>query len=264
MIKGFIHIVAALVFVGVAIVTLVILKNPKSPIPNQTQQTNTGQIEWQYYPDSNSWKSGGTPPKCSEPLVFPSPVDVKLASGILYPGQIRGGDYKAHGGFRLDGLNSNVASVYAPFDGSLVQAARHTQGSEVQYVLYFINDCGIMYKFDHLLELTDKFNKVIETVPLKGDSDTRTTPISPPVFTSKGELVATKVGLSGNVFFDFGVYDLRRKNGVDYSARDYFNIGQYGEHAVCWLDYLEQSDKSVALSLPGADGQSGTKSDYCD
>ncbi|HEY4481503.1 MAG TPA: hypothetical protein VI489_01480 [Candidatus Brocadiaceae bacterium] len=249
---------AALIIIILGAGIFFFTQNKKDSIP---QNTSSNGAIWMF--DGKSWSANIMPPACTEPLVFNSPVDVSLASGILYPGQIRGGDYKAHGGFRFDSLKSNEVNVYAPFDGSLVQAARHTQGSEVQYALYFINDCGIMYKFDHLLELTDKFNKIMQTVPLKGDGDTRTTFINPSVFTSKGELVATKVGLSGNVFFDFGVYDLRQKNGVDYSTRDYYNIEQYGAYAICWLDNLEGSDKAVAKALPGADGQNGKISDYC-
>lgn len=230
--------------------------NPKSPNSNEG-------LRWEFDNNSKKWKASSSPPNCPTPLVFPSPADVKLASSVLYPGQERGGDYKAHGGFRFDGLTNNNVKMYAPFDGNLVQAARHTQGSEVQYSLYFINDCGVMYKFDHILELTDKFNKVMQSIPLKGEGDTRTTFINPSVFTSKGELVATKVGLSGNVFVDFGVYDLRAKNGVDYSTRNYFNISQYGEYGICWLNNLEGSDKTIVKSLPGADGQNGKKSDYC-
>lgn len=229
---------------------------PQSPF-------NTAKPRWEFNNSTNTWQAGGTPPDCPKPLVFPSPVDTKLASSVLYPGQVRGGDYKAHGGFRFDGLKSNEVKMYAPFDGNLIQAAQHTQGSEVQYSLYFINDCGVMYKFDHLLELTDKFNKIMKSVPLKGEGDTRTTSINPSVFTSKGELIATKVGLSGNIFVDFGVYDLRHKNGVDYSTRDYFNISQYGEYGICWLNNLNEPERTIVKGLPGADGQSGKKSDYC-
>jgi len=261
--KGFSPVIAVLVLAGIAVVAFFILKTPKPEADNLIKERESAQVNWDYDPNNNAWQVKGTPPECPDPLVFPSPVEVNLVSGILYPGQIRGGDYKAHGGFRLDSLTGNEVGVYAPFDGNVTQAARHTQGDEVQYVLYFVNDCGIMYKFDHLLELTDKFKKILENVPLKGETDTRTTFINPPVFTSKGEQVATKVGLSGNIFFDFGVYDLRQKNGVDYSTRDYYNIGQYGEHAICWLDNLEPSDKSLVKSLPGADGESGKSSDYC-
>ncbi len=183
----------------------------------------------------------------------------------MYPGQIRGGDYKPHGGVRFDKLPNNFVGVYAPMDANLYQAARHLESGEMQYSLYFINDCGIMYKLDHLRELTDKFENILGPIPTGAEGDSRTTMISPPVFISAGEHVATKVGIerSKNVFYDFGVYDLRRTNGVDYSVKNYYNIEQFGMHGICWLDYLEEQDKSLAKSLPGADGKSGKQSDYC-
>lgn len=220
-------------------------------------------VSWEFGYDSKEWSPVGNPPECPEPFTFPSPFDLQLASGLLYPGQPRGGDYKAHGGARFDGLANNEVEVRAPFDASVFMAARHTQGKEVQYVLYFINDCGMAYKLDHMLELTEKFNTIMESVPLAGDTDTRTTGISPKVFVAKGELIATKVGLLGNVFVDFGVYDFRKRNGVDYSGRNIYNVEQFGMHGVCWLAYLEEPDKTLAKSLPGADGASGKTSDYC-
>ncbi|HLE49053.1 MAG TPA: hypothetical protein VI819_03425 [Patescibacteria group bacterium] len=220
---------------------------------------------WDFEYETKTWKSVGSPPTCPDPFTFPAPADLSLASGILYPGQIRGGDYKPHGGARFDNLPNNELNVYSPFDGKLYQAARHLESGEMQYSLYFINDCGMMYKLDHLRKLTDKFERLLEPIPTGAEGDSRTTMINPAVFISKGELVATEVGIikTKNVFFDFGVYDLRQRNGVDYSGKDYFNIEQYGMHGVCWMDYLQEPDKSLSYSLPGADGQSGKKSDYC-
>ena len=248
-----------------AIAVFLILKIPESSKNNSIQQTG-GEVSWQFDQTSKTWQNTGSSPPCPEPLTFPSPVDINLVSGILYPGQVRGGDYKAHGGFRFDNLQSNEVKVYAPLDARVVQAARHTQGGEIQYVLYFINDCGIMYKLDHLLEVTEKFQNIMESIPLAGDADTRTTQVNPSVYVAKGELVATKVGLekTKNIFFDFGVYDLRKTNGVDYSSRNYFNIEEHGMYAICWLDNLEEPTKSIAKSLSGADGQMGKTSDYCD
>ena len=230
-----------------------------------TQKKVSSNVSWEFGQDTKTWQAIGTPPVCPEPFVFPSPVDINLATSILYPGQERGGDYKAHGGFRFDNLPNNEVNVYAPFDASVVAAARHTQGSDIQYVLYFTNNCGMAYKLDHLRELTSKFQKIMEDIPLGGDTDTRSTGVTPPVFVAKGELIATKVGMEStkNVFFDFGVYDFRQRNSADYSGRNYYNIEQYGMHAICWLENLEESTKTVALSLPGADGQNGKKSDYC-
>ena len=234
-------------------------------ILTDAQNKKSSGVSWQFDHQTGIWSALGTPPACPDPLIFPSPVDVNLASSILYPGQLRGGDYKPHGGFRFDTLSTNEVSVYAPMDGKLYQASRHWALGDVQYSLYFINDCGIQYKLDHLLELTSKFDEIVNEIPMGAQNDSRTTQIHPPVSVAKGEQVATKVGLkkTKNVFFDFGVYDLRAKNGVDYTGRDYFNIKEYGEHAICWLNNLEGSTRTVVLALPGADGQSGKQSDYC-
>jgi len=227
-------------------------------------QNVTGQtVTWRFDQAAGDWIFTGTPPACPEPFIFPAPADVRFATSILYPGQVRGGDYKPHGGFRFDAPGTNDIEVRAPFDGNLFMAARHTEAGEIQYVLYVINDCGMMYKLDHLLELTPAYMRVLETIPLRGDGDSRSTFLQVPVFIPAGEPVATKVGLSGNMFFDFGVYDLRKKNNVDYSKTNYHNIEEYGEHAVCWLEYLAEPERSRIQALPGADGVTGTTSDYC-
>ena len=275
--KGFIPIIV-LLLVGLVIGLLIVIlaKSSFLQLTKQTSLTETFEKiqenksnikppSWEFDYNTKTWSVTGTPPKCPEPLVFPSPVDVNLASGVLYPGQERSGDYKPHGGFRFDGLANNEVDVYAPMDGKLVEASRHLASGEVQYVLYVINDCGIMYKLDHLREVTQKFNEIFDNIPMGAEGDSRTTRVAPPVFVAKGEHVATKVGIEStkNVFMDFGVYDLRNTNGVDYGFHDYYNINQYGTHALCWLDFLEESDKNLVRSLPAADFQNGSTSDYC-
>jgi hypothetical protein len=223
--------------------------------------------------DGDSWQASGNPPACPDPLEFPAPVDVNLVSGILYPGQERGGDYKPHGGFRFDNHTNNEVDVYAPMDGNLFKAARHLEYGEVQYSLYFINDCGIMYKLDHMRELTAKFNEILNNIPMGGEGDSRTTEIRPAVFVAKGEHVATKIGFENfpggykdkNVFVDFGLYDLRKTNGVNYDSvfrAKYPNINEYGTYAVCWFDYLSNVDEAIVRNLP-ASGDKGKMSDYC-
>ena len=239
---------------------------------NDSAQTGElAEVVWMFDQESREWRVSGMPPECPEPLIFPSPGDASLASGILYPGQIRGGDYKPHGGIRFDNLENNEVDVYAPMNGSLFKAARHLESGEVQYSLYFINDCGIMYKLDHLRELTEKFEVILSTIPMGAEGDSRTTEIIPNVFVEKGEHVATKIGFenfegSRNIFFDFGVYDLRGKNGVSYDSEfraQYPSIDEYGTYAICWFDYLEEEDKQIVKSLP-ATGIEGKTSDYCD
>lgn len=247
-----------------------ILNNNVENIENNfSQEPIQSEVVWEFSQESKEWSVKGKPPECLEPLVFPSPSNVKLASGILYPGQVRGGDYKPHGGIRFDDLKNNELDVYAPMDGRLFKAARHLdEGEEVQYALYFINDCGIMYKLDHLRELTDKFNDILNTIPMGAKGDSRTTEIKPSVFVEKGERIATKVGyeFNKNVAFDFGVYDFRKKNGVVYSSEfraKHLYIDELGPYALCWLNYLVEEDKIIVKGLPAADGIQGKTSDYC-
>jgi hypothetical protein len=234
--------------------------------PLHSSLLSNGGISWSF--NGEDWSANSTPPECPDPLIIESPVNVNLASGILYPGQVRGGDYKPHGGFRFNNLlGTNKVDVYAPMDGNLVRASRHLAMGEIQYSLYFINDCGIMFKLDHLLELTPKFQKTLETIPQGAEGDSRTTGISSALFVKQNEQIATKVGFekSRNIFFDFGLYDLRRKNGVVYDSvfrQNHDGINEFGVHALCFLDYLKEKDQQFVKSLP-AGGIEGKVSDYC-
>jgi hypothetical protein len=299
--KGFasiflISVVILILFAGAG--GYVLLKNrAKAPVPvvetdfryNAEDKTDAGKdvnftefpavegnnVIWNFDFNSKEWQVSGNPPACSDPLVSPAPADVTLASGILYPGQIRGGDYKPHGGLRFDNLPNNEVDVYAPMEGDLFRAAKYPEpeSGEIQYFLNFINDCGIMYRLDHLRKLTPKFEEILNTIPIGTENDTRTTEIKPPVFVAKGEHIATKVGIENypsghegrNIFFDFGVYDLRKTNGVNYDAKfraQHPNIDEYGTHAICWFDYLEEEDKNIVMNL-SAGGYEGETSDYC-
>jgi len=209
---------------------------------------------------------------CPEPLVFPTPVDVSLASGILYPGQLRGGDYKPHGGFRFDNRADNKVEVRAIMDGYVLKAAKYDDGYDVQISIFFVSDCGMMVMHDHLLTLSPKLDEILKDLPIGQGGDSRTTEISRVDF-EKGELLATEVGYPDfpggsngkNIFVDFGLYDLRKTNGVVYDSgfRDkHPNINEYGTHALCWFDYLLPDDERVVKSLP-AGGNEGKTSDYC-
>lgn len=177
---------------GIGIVLLLVVWNRVNPSNNSSSNASAS---WMYdYGGTNAWKVSGNPPACPDPLVIDPPVDVNLASSILYPGQFRGSDYKPHGGFRFDNSPSNAISVTAPMDGYLDKESRHMEDGETQYSLYFINDCGILFKLDHLLTLTPKFQAIVEKIPLGGEGDSRTTGVSPKVFVVKGETVATEVG----------------------------------------------------------------------
>jgi hypothetical protein len=223
-------------------------------------------------------------PVCPEPFIFTLPVDISKVTSILYPGQVRGGNFKAHGGFRFDGAKPEDITVYAPYDARVIAGARYPVNGEIQYTFDFEHPCGIRYRFGHLLTLSPKFAKLAEKFPLPKELDSRTTPVSPPVEVKQGEVIATAVGLTTggldvyggfNTFVDWGVYDHRNQNEAsqrsdwatlhaseDQTWKQYYNSETY-QHAVCWFDWLSPEDREKILSLPSSDSQSGTYSDFC-
>jgi hypothetical protein len=109
---------------------------------SESAQTTTQAVTWQW--DGSGWKASATAPDCKDPLEFTqTAVDTARIESILYPGQIRGGNYKPHGGFRLK--SSNTADVKAITDGTVASGARYIEQGETQYMLTIVNDCGIAY-----------------------------------------------------------------------------------------------------------------------
>lgn len=208
--------------------------------------------------DSNPEVASTTCP--AQPMMA-SPADVSLATSVLYPGQTRGGDYKPHGGLRFDTSKDNQVVIKAPMDANLTSGSRYIEQGEVQTLLEFSNPCGAKYRFDHLLTLSPKFQKVVEdSLPPAKPDDSRTTDIKPEVSVKKDEIVATAIGFAKtkNVGFDFGVYDYRTVNGTNLNGND------LAQHGVCWLrDWLPTADSAKLLTLPGGDSKSGKTSDYC-
>lgn len=196
-------------------------------------------------------QSLGAPP-CPDPPILQTPVDLSKVTAILYPGQERGGDFKAHGGFRFNSSKNDDIEVKTPMDAILTDASRYIEMGELQYMFDFQNDCGIRYRFDHLLVLTPKFAKIVEKLPKPKLNDSRTARINENVTVTKGEVIATSVGLKDNVFVDFGVYDMRGK---------VFSNPQ--DNAVCWFDLLPASDSAKVKSLPPGDSKSGSQSTLC-
>lgn len=193
-------------------------------------------------------------PPCPDPLLQ-SPVDLNLATSILYPGQERGGDFKPHGGFRFDNSKTDEIEVRIPMDAQFVEGSRYIEQGEVQYMFDFQSPCGIRYRFDHLLVLTPKFAKIAEKLSQPKENDSRTSRITSEVSVTTGEVIATAVGFrkTNNTFVDLGVYDLRGKNM-------YQNPRSY---AVCWFDLLPASASAKVKSLPPADSKSGSQSTLC-
>jgi hypothetical protein len=216
-------------------------------------------------PEKNGWKPLGDPPECESPIISQTPVNIDLATSILYPGQIRGGDYKPHGGFRFDNSNNDDIQVVVPKTGYVFRGSRYLANGEIQYYFDIMDPCGIMYRIGHLLKLSQKFTLIAENFrePVEGDS--RSTEITP-IKVETGEVMATAVGFEKqkNVFMDFGVYDLRQKNKAAQDASWLSkHSGEQAPYALCWLNILPSPDREKALSLPGSDYKSGKESDYC-
>ena len=214
-------------------------------------------------PASSSPSAGATPTSsCPTPLLQ-TPVDLSKVTSILYPGQERGGNYKAHGGFGFDNATDNLVTVKIPLNGKVNRVVRYREMGEIQYLFEFDGDCGVSFRFDHLRKLTPKFEAIVNAFPIK--EDTRTDLVSPPVAVKVGEVIATEVGFLNNVSVDFGVYDMRQKNEASKdpvwaSAHSQYPADSYG---ICWLNSLPQADSAIVNLLPGRDGKFEKKSDYC-
>jgi len=212
------------------------------------------------------WQPRGTPPVCPNPLVLPLPVDMTRVTSILYPGQVRG-DYKAHGGFRFDLPGQTTAvEVRATMAGTLLRASRYLVSGEIQYTFDIVNDCGIMLRFGHLRDLPARFQAIADSLPAPIELDSRSTRVNG-VTVALGEVIGTGVGLrdsARNVFFDYGVYDLRQRNA---SSADPAWLAAHNNdtmpYGTCWFDLLSAGDAALVRSLPPADGVMGRTSDYC-
>lgn len=204
---------------------------------------------------------------CTDIPKLQPPVDFSRVTSVLYPGQYRSGQYKPHGGFRFDGNNNDDIKVKIPLDASLVSASRYIDFDEVQYLVVFRAACGTMYRFDHILTPASRLQTILDTLPPAKQDDSRTTDFNPPVSFSVGEVIATAVGFAKtkNVSVDFGVYDWRQpneswKNPEWTKDHQTYEIERYG---ICWFDSFSADDAKKLRDLPGGDGISGKKSDYC-
>ncbi len=228
-----------------------------SPAPfSLNVNTNPQSASSSWFFNGTAWQSNGAAADCPSPLLQP-PLDLSKVTSILYPGQTRGGDYKAHGGFRLDGAGqANQITVVSAIAGTVIRGVRYIEQGVVQYLFDIINPCGVMMRMDHLLELSPKFAAIADTLP-PATASSATTQLSG-YTVSAGEPIAKAIGLSGNIFMDFGIYDLRSRNPATTHM-----TGELRPYGICWLDFLPAADKARVLSLPPTDGVSGITSDYC-
>ncbi len=214
--------------------------------------------------DGQQWVNlGGPAPECPDVLV--PAVDVSAATGVLYPGQVRG-EYKPHGGFRFDGLGAYDVPVASPIDGTLVRGAQYLTSGEIQYTVDIVHPCGLMVRLGHLRELTPEWEAYFEDFPPPVELDSRTTMFDPAPTVAAGEPVAVAVGIVGtsNTFLDLGVYDLRHRNAA---SNDPAWLAEHDSetaaHALCWFGMFGPEVEEAIAALPAADGLTGTTSDYC-
>ena len=239
---------------------------PHSPLPQQEQAmpavSSPAETHWRL--GATGWEPVGTPPQCPEPFHIVPPIDIQLATSVLYPGQIRNGNsYEPGGGFRFDKSPTDVITVRAPADAVVVGGARFLVQGEIQYVFDLITPCGIMFRYDHLLSLSPEFQKIADNFAPPKENDSRTTFLSPSVPVAASSIIATAVGLRNNNFISWSVFDLRQKNA---SSQDPLWAAEHPtlEHyAVCPYDFLSPDIQKIIYSLPATDSTSGSKSDFC-
>ncbi|MCA9856078.1 MAG: hypothetical protein KC458_02245 [Dehalococcoidia bacterium] len=229
--------------------------------PSETAMTAAAPL-WAW--NGQQWTNlGGPAPECPDVLV--PAVDVGAATSVLYPGQVRS-DYKAHGGFRFDGLGAYDVPVVSPIDGVLMRGARYLASGEVQFTLDIVHPCGLMVRLGHLRELTPKWDAYFANFPAPVELDSRATFFDPAPAVVAGEPVAVAVGVVGtsNTFIDIGVYDLRHRNAASedpaWLAEHDNDTHAYG---LCWFGMFGPELEQRVAALPAADGQMGTTSDYC-
>lgn len=218
---------------------------------------------------SNSTASQQAVAICDQIL---SPADLTKVTSVLYPGQVRGGDFKPHGGFRFDDAPTNQITVTAPLAAKITQGSRYIEQGELQYMFDFDTGCGLTYRLDHLRVLSAKLQAAADSLPAAKVDDSRTSRISG-VSVAAGEIVATEVGLvvgheagKPNVFFDLGVYDNRQANEASKDAvwaKKYADKKRLAYYAVCWLDLLPSDDAATLRALPPSNADTGNTSDYC-
>jgi len=215
---------------------------------------------------STTTESASSEESCSSKPVLPLPIDIKRVESILYPGQVRGGNYKPHGGFRLAGTD-NAVEVKLPLTSKLISGARYIEQGEVQYMFDFETDCKIRMRFDHLLELSEDMKAEADKLPAAKVDDSRTTNLEGKEFKA-GTVIAIQIGFkkNANTGFDFGLYDYNQPNEISKNsawAADPLHQYDNAKYGVCWFDYLSPSDEATVRGLPATDMNQGKTSDYC-
>jgi hypothetical protein len=225
----------------------------------------TGGVRWAF--DGEQWQPPSIAPDCPADLRFTTPTDLSTVTSVLYPGQIRGNDFRPHGGFRFDRPGQpNDIVVSAPMDGAIYRVARYLEGGDVQHMLDILNECGILHRLDHLSRLSPPLQAIADLLPPPTEGDSRTMPVGAGHAVRAGETLAVGVGSlkARNLFFDWGVYDVRQRNAAsDDPAWLASHPGEFASYAICWFNHLDPGDAAIVRSLPPGSSESGALSAYC-
>lgn len=231
--------------------------------------------QWRYSDKAQAWLAPRFKdvPTCPSPLLSMSPVDTRLATDFGYPGEYRGTDFKPHGGLRFDTSKSDDISVRLPLEARLTTISRNLAFGEVQHLLEFRNDCGIVVRFAHLYTLPPEFEAFFKDLP-EPTEDSSTTEVKSRLFPA-GTVVATAVGVpaENNIGFDFGVFDLRQQNAISQnpvwnSIPIHQQDWEQDAYGICWLDHIPKEDATRLRNLKQSDSvfidkTRVTISDYC-
>lgn len=235
----------------------------------QTRRSNTksAQTLWRF--DGQKWQGKvATGFECNDsaPLTSTLSQDLKLATARLYPGQVRGNDYKAHGGLLFDN-STNAVTINLPVEATLFEASRYLEMGEEQILVDLQTDCGWMLRFDHLAKVGPELSSIIATLPSPQPDQSQTHNLQP-LRLKAGTVMATEIGFKSlkRSTVDFGLYNLKQSNQVSQSSAwqtAHADQSQLGAYGVCWFDYLIPADQTLIKALPAGDSTMGAKSDYC-
>lgn len=288
------HVIAAgivilvlIVIVGIGLTVMDSKEDTPTSTANTQQQNapaaDSGPPLWEYSQQRQRWLvKSGTAPACKDPLVFnASPVDMSKVTAIGLPGAYRGYDYKAHGGFRIADSTNGIVEVRLPMDANFRGLTHYYESmpgypDEIQYLVDFESDCGIAFRFDHILTLSPTLQAYADKLPPPKKDDTRGNPnaehIRVPM--KAGDVIATAVGAprARNFGFDFGVYDYRSPNSISKNkqwAAIHAAFSASAFHGICWLPMLPGSDAAKAEAIAkdrnnyNANKPFNLTSDYC-
>jgi hypothetical protein len=253
---------------------------PQTPETNEADfSISIGQDQkgWHWDARTSEWISYNYVPECEFPIVPAGAlVDFSKAKFILYPGKVRGGNYKPHAAVRW----SNIPEPYvrdivvrAPFDGTVIGAWDGIDESGIyQFGLNFVSDCGMMLRMMHFYEPGPKMKLILDYI--NADARKQVGETYTVAKLKKGDVIALNIGqptgtASGTgAWFDIGLLDLRQRNvNKPFGLADQtngFGSGSvyYAEYGVCWFEgnFFSEEDKAIVNKLPVIQG---TESDYC-